>query len=216
MYLPVRSGPEQVVIDWLAAIDDASPDALLGGFTQKTLRQWKRQHPGHRCFTVVRHPVERAHAAYCDKILSTDEGSFVEIRKVLRNQFKLPLPAKMPSVEYSRMQHREGFLGFLKFVKSNLAGQTNVRVDAHWTSQAQVVQGFADFATPDLILREARLAEDLAIVAAQLGKKTMPQVPAVTDQHADQLNDIYDPEIEAAVRDVYQRDYMTFGFGSYA
>jgi hypothetical protein len=29
------------------------------------------------------------------------------------------------------------------------------------------------------------------------------------------LTEIYDDEIEAAVHDVYQRDYITFGFGPY-
>lgn len=216
MYLPVRSGPEAAVTAWLAALDDAVTDDIGGGFTQKTLRQWKRQRPGHRCFTVVRHPVARAHATFCDKILSTGEGSFTEIRKALKNQFKLPLPGKMPSADYGRMEHRTAFLGYLKFVKANLAGQTNIRVDAHWASQAQAVQGFAEFAMPDLILREDRLSEDLAILAAQIGKTTMPQVPDETDPHRRQLNDIYDEEVEAAVRDAYQRDYMTFGFGAFA
>jgi len=216
IYLPIRSGPEAAVCTWLASLDDAEPDALVGGFTQKTLRQWKRQHVGHRCFTVVRHPVARAHAAFCDKILSTDEGSFVEIRKALNAQFKLSLPNKMPSADYNRMEHRTAFLGFLKFLKANLSGQTNIRVDAHWASQAQVVQGFSDFAMPDMILREDRLAEDLAILASQIGKTTMPHVPEVTDQHAAQLKDIYDDEVESATRDAYQRDYMTYGFGPWA
>lgn len=215
MYMPVRSGPEDTVCDWLAALDDQTPDELLSGFNQKTMRMWKRKNTGHRCFTVVRHPVVRAHAAFCDKILSTDEGSFTDIRRVLKNQFKLPLPAKYPDANYNRMEHRETFLKFLAFVKSNIAGQTNVRVDAHWATQAQAVQGFAEFATPDLILREDRLTEDLAILAAQVGKTTMPQVPDVTDAHAKLLRDIYDDEVEAAVKDTYQRDYMTFGFAPF-
>jgi hypothetical protein len=78
------------------------------------------------------------------------------------------------------------------------------------------LQGFAEFALPDMILREDRLDEDLAILAAQIGKKTMPQVTDLTDPHKVQLKDIYDDEVETAVRDVYQRDYMTFGFGPYA
>lgn len=216
LYLPIRSGPEAAVESWLAGLDDSSPDGLVSGFTQKTLRQWKRQRPGHRCFTVVRHPVARAHAAFCDKILSTAEGSFVEIRRTLKTQFKLDLPDTMPDVSYGRREHRAAFLGFLAFLKANLAGQTTLRVDGNWASQAQILQGFAEFALPDLILREDRLGEDLAILAAQIGKKTMPQIAEVTDPHAEQLKDIYDEEVETAAREVYQRDYMTFGFDAYA
>lgn len=215
LYLPIKSGPVAAVTAWLAGLDDAQPDELLTQFTQKSLRQWKRQLPGHRCFTVVRHPVARAHAAYCDKILSTGEGSFIEIRNVLRNQFKLLIPVKYPDSAYTPIEHRTAFLAFLKFVKSNIASQTTIRVDAHWASQSRALQGFAEFASPDLILREDRLEQDLSIVAAQIGKTTMPQIADVTDPHALLLKEIYDDEIEAAVHEVYQRDYIAFGFGPY-
>jgi len=215
MYLPIKAGPVEQVKDWLAGIDDAEPDDLLARLSQKSLRQWKRQHSGHRSFTVLRHPVARAHHAFCDKILSTEEGSFAEIRSILRNQFKLPIPARYPDAQYNRNEHREAFMAFLKFVKANLSAQTGVRVDAHWATQAQAVQGFAEFGSPDLILREDRLEEDLAIVAAQVGKTTMPRVPNVTDPHAALLRDIYDEDIEDLAKVVYQRDYIAFGFGPY-
>ena len=41
LYLPIKSGPVAVVIEWLAGLDDARQDDLLGKFTQKSLRQWK-------------------------------------------------------------------------------------------------------------------------------------------------------------------------------
>ncbi|MCW1951060.1 MAG: sulfotransferase family 2 domain-containing protein [Octadecabacter sp.] len=216
MFMPIKSGPIDVVKNWLAGLDDAQPADLASKFTQKSLRQWKRQMPGHRSFAVVRHPVARAHAAFCSKILSTKKGSFIEIRNVLRNQFKLPIPAAYPDPSYGADEHRTAFLAYLKFIKSNLGGQTAMRVDAHWATQTQALQGFAEYASPDLILREDRLEEDLAILASQVGKTTMPAVPAQTDQHADMLNDIYDAEIESAVYDVYQRDYIALGYGPYA
>lgn len=215
LYMPIRSGPEAAVTQWLTALDDCETDALLSGFTQKSLRDWKRQLPGHRAFTVVRHPVARAHAAFCDKILPTGGDSYVGIRKSLSQQFKLDLPSKLPNAKYTTTAHKTAFLGFLRFVKSNLGGQTAIRVDSHWATQANTLQGFSEFATPDLILREDRLQDDLAILAAQIGKATMPQL-GPTDPNADQLHDIYDDEVEAAVIDVYQRDYDTFGFAAYA
>lgn len=216
LYLPIRSGPEAAVADWLAALDGQQPDALLSGFTQKSLRDWKRHHVGARSFTVVRHPVARAHAAFCEKILGTGKGSFVGIRKTLSQKFGLNLPANLPDATYTAQAHKDAFLGFLRFVKSNLGGQTAIRVDSSWSTQANALQGFAEFTSPDMILREDRLGDDLAILAAQIGKETMPMVAAVTDPHANQLAEIYDSEVEAAARDVYQRDYDAFGFGPYA
>lgn len=215
LYLPIKSGPVDIVKDWLAGLDDVLPEDLLSRFTQKSMRQWKRGLPGHRSFTVLRHPVARAHAAFCDKILTTQEGSLVEIRNALRNQFKLPIPVEYPHADYDTATHREAFLAFLKFVKANLGGQTAIRVDAHWATQSQALQGFAEFASPDLVLREDRLEEDLAILATQVGKETMPQVPDVTDPHRALLDQIYDGEIERAVKDAYQRDYIAFGFARY-
>ena len=164
----------------------------------------------------MRHPVARAHAAFCDKILRTGEGSYVGIRKMLSQQFKLNLPNKMPDNGFGNDDHRMAFLAFLKFVKSNLGGQTSVRVDSHRVTQANAIQGFSDFATPDMVLREDQLSDDLAILAAQIGKDVMPQVSETTDPYADQLSEINDAEIEAVTQDVYQRDYDAFGFGAYA
>ncbi|SMX41399.1 sulfotransferase family 2 domain-containing protein [Octadecabacter ascidiaceicola] len=216
MFMPIKSGPIDVVKDWLAGLDDCEQKDLVSQFTQKSLRQWKRNVKGHRSFAVVRHPVARVHAAFCYKILSTEKGSFTAIRNVLRKQFKLPIPAIYPDPAYGAAEHREAFLVFLKFVKSNLGGQTAMRVDAHWATQSQALQGFAEYTSPDLILREDRLEEDLAILASQVGKTTMPAVPEQTDPFADLLNDIYDADVEAAVYDVYQRDYIALGYGAYA
>ncbi len=216
LFLPIRGGPEAAVLDWLAGLDEAAADRLIGGFNQKTLRKWKRDHPGHRSFAVLRHPVARAHAAFCDKILSTAPGSYVEIRKILRQQFKLDIPNGEPDASYTRQRHRAAFLGFLQFVKANLASQTAIRVDPFWASQSTVLQGFSDFAMPDMIIREDRMEDDLAFLAAQVGKATMPAVGDVTDPHAARLAEIYDKDIEKAARDVYARDYMTFGFSDYA
>lgn len=213
LYLPVRSGPEEAVLTWMAGLDGVEADALVSGFTQKSLRDWKRQLPGHRSFTVLRHPVARAHAAFCGKILQTGRGSYVGIRKTLAQKFNVDLPDAENPFEATR--HKSAFLGFLQFVKSNLGGQTEIRVDSHWATQANALQGFAEFVTPDMVLREDHLEDDLAVLAAQVGKDTMPSI-GVTDPYADQLSDIYDAEVEAAVADVYQRDYTAFGFGAYA
>ena len=52
------------MLDWLAALDGVPREALRDKMSQKELRQWKRKAPGHRGFTVLRHPARRAHDAF--------------------------------------------------------------------------------------------------------------------------------------------------------
>jgi hypothetical protein len=71
------------------------------------------------------------------------------------------------------------------------------------------------FALPDMILREDRLTEDLAYLAAQVGLEQMPTPATNDDPNIIRLATIYDQDVEAAVANVYQRDYLTFGFGTW-
>lgn len=215
MYLPIRGGPDHMVKAWMAALDGVQPDDLGGNYTQKTLRQWKRQHVGHRSFTVIQHPVARAHAAFCEKILNAGKGSFKEIRNTLRRVYKLPIPAGDVDASWDRRQHREAFLAFLTFLKGNLNNQTGIRVDGFWASQVQCLQGFGQFALPDVIVRADRLEDGLGYLAGEVGYESA-ELTEFDNTHPVQLVDFYDDSIEAAARDVYQRDYITFGFGDWA
>jgi hypothetical protein len=60
LYLPLKSGPVEAVSDWLSQLDDGGE--VLTAFSQKSLRQWKAAYTDHRTFTVLRHPLARAHA----------------------------------------------------------------------------------------------------------------------------------------------------------
>jgi LPS sulfotransferase NodH len=212
LYMPVRSGPEQQVLEWMAAVEGVPQTALETGFTQKTLRQWMRTHPGHRSFTVLRHPVARAHAAFCQRILMTGPGHFAEIRRNLRKSYGLSIPEGAPGPDYDRATHRSAFIAFLEFLKLNLAGQTPIRVDAAWATQLQVLQGFAHHSLPDMVLREDEIEVYLPALAQQVGKSD-PQAPnPVQPDQPFALADIYDDQIEALVSTVYQRDYIAFGF----
>ncbi|TCK99933.1 sulfotransferase family protein [Shimia isoporae] len=212
LYMPVRSGPEAEVASWLAGLDEVPTSGLLTDFNQKSLRKWKRGNKGHRTFTVVRHPVPRVHAAFCDRILKTGEGSYTKIRNTLRKVYKLPIPKDGPGSDYDVSAHREAFLAFLDFVKANLLGQTSIRQDAHWATQSGAVQGFGDMALPDMIIREEEMASYLPALAMQVGRSSVPDPDAAAPDTPVPLDAIYDEEIEARVRDIYQRDYLIFGF----
>lgn len=216
LYMPLRSGPDSAVLDWLAQLDNAPHSALLQGFSQKTLRQWMRDHTGFRSFAVLRHPVARAHAAFCDRILFDGPGSFPEIRATLRKVHKLPIPPGQPDENYDLAAHKSAFLVFLRFLRSNLSGQTSVRVDPSWATQLTLLQGMSQFVMPDMIVREDRLQSDLRYLANQVGIEDGPVLSQT--QHAEhaRLVDIYDADVETAARDTYQRDYLAFGFGDWA
>lgn len=214
LYLPIRSGPDAAVRRWLCDLDGVGEGQLLSNFTQKTLRSWKGKHPGSRSFTVLRHPLARAHAAFCDKILQTGPGTFPEIRATLRRVFDLPIPEDAPGPDYSAAEHRRAFAAFLQILKSNLAGQTSFRIDPAWASQAALIQGFSAFAAPDMILREDRLAADLAWLADQAGVKAVV-APMEPDENAAILASIYDADLERVAQDALGRDYQTFGFAAW-
>lgn len=213
LFMPVAGAPYQEVRRWLAGLDGEKQNKLGQKMTQKELRQWKNQHKGHRSFTVVRHPVLRAHDVFCHRILNSGQGSYLQLRRTLVRRYKLPLPEEGQEGHIDLATHRTAFIAFLTFLKGNLAGQTAVRVDPAWCTQAQAIQGFGEFTLPDVILREETLARDLAALANIVGYPDAPQVEAPTFHGAHRLEDIYDDEIEVLAADVYQRDYVMFGFG---
>lgn len=213
LYLPIRGGPEEEVLRWLATLDGVAESDLLTRMNQKQLRQWKRAHSDHRSFTVLRHPVARAHAVFCRRILDIGPGSFARVRELLRTQFKLPLPAGEAGPDYTTERHREAFEGFLAFVKASLAGQTALRLDAAWSTQAQSLTSFAEFMVPDHVLREDEIGVLLPELARRRGHPRPPDFEVAHPDRPHALSDIYDADLEELVADTYQRDYMMFGFG---
>jgi hypothetical protein len=198
LYMPIRGGPVAQVTQWLKGFGGVET-----AFTQKTLRQWKKARPQHRSFTVVRHPLARAHEAFVTQIVG---AAFPEIRNQLEKVHKLPLPPVGKA--YGDVDsHRLGFLAFLKWLKLNISGQTAIRVDAHWASQSAVLQGFAQFQAPDMVLREDNLAAGLGFLAQDVGHDAPDYLPATPG-----LGEIYHEDLESAARDAYTRDYIAFGF----
>jgi LPS sulfotransferase NodH len=206
LFLPLRSGPDAAIRDWLARLDGDRPP--VDGFTHKTLRQWKEARPGHRSFAVLRHPLARAHAAFCDRILSQGTGSLPDLRDNLCRNFGLVVPEPGDIAG-----HKAAFRAFLTFLKANLGGQTNLRVDPSFASQLAQLQGMSQFAPPDMILREDDLPTELAMLCLLVRIYEVPQLPGVTDPHAGLLASIMDDELQSLARDAYLRDYAAFGFG---
>lgn len=209
LFMPIRSGPDRVIRKWMAQLDGKGGADLHVNFSQKTLRDWKRQRPGHTSFAVLRHPLARAHAVFCERILPIGGDTFKEIRATLRKVHNVPLPDDPSHASFDLAAHRSAFLSFLKFLKNNLSGQTAIRVDPCWATQTVLLQGMSQFGLPDHILREPSLERDLRLLGACIGKVDLPETPIL---HDSRLAQIYDRELETAARDAYARDYMSFGF----
>ena len=203
LFLPLRPAAEAPIRDWMSKLGP-----LEENFSQKSLRQWKRKHAGHRSFTVVRHPLLRAHLAFA-ALMAWD--NLAETREILRKSYKLPLPPEgkaLPAEAWA-----EGLLAFLGWVKANLNAQTSLPVHPLWATQSATLQGFAQFALPDLIAREDRLGEDLAHLAGVVGAKALPFPMVEPDTAPVKLASIWRPDLDQAAQDTYSRDYMQFGFG---
>ena len=209
VYLPIRGGVADPVAEWLRRLDKQAGLSNATKLSQGALRDWMRANPGHRRFSVLRHPLERAHDVFCTRILSDGKGAYGGIKATLKRRYKLPLPETANAAGYDKAAHRDAFAAFLGFLKANLAGQTAVRVDPDWATQATTVEGFADFALPDRLIRAENMEPELQVLVGSEGAVDLPQTEQ-TGPYA--LRDIYDVEIEKLARAAYARDYVTFGF----
>lgn len=216
LFVPIKCGPLQPVLNWLGAHDGSDPKDLLNGLNQKTLRQWWHDHPGFQSFTVLRHPVARAYQSFCDYVLSDDAGGYRDARAKIINIYKVPIPKKGAAAPgYDLAAHKRAFLAFLGFLKVNLTAQTNVRVDMAWASQNAIIQGASTVAPIRHIIHEADMIASMAHIEtlAGLPKKELMDVSNGEPPFA--LADIYDQEVEDAAREAYARDYLNFGFSDW-
>lgn len=198
LFMPLRGGPERAVNHWLRDLGDTQRD-----FNQSALRQWKRDRPGHRSFTVLRHPLLRAWSGFQTLLRSGN----ADLRGLMRQVYRVNLPPDAELAGMSVDDQLARFAEFLDFLRRNLNGQTTLEVHPIWASQSEILSGFARFVPPDLILREERMAQDLPWLAEAAG---IADAPALT---ADPLPPFLDDSaLRRAARAAYLRDYVAFGF----
>ena len=200
LHLPVQGGPVEMTHGWLRALGP-----VTGEHTQNILRQWKRDRPGHRSFAVLRHPLHRAWDAFLH--LLTDARP--ELRQLMRDVHRVALPEDAALAELGDDQSPALFRDFLGFLRRNLNAQTTLPTHPHWASQTEVLAGYSRFAQPDMLVRESRLAEDLGFLCRQVG---------IDDARLDRIAAetwpafLDEPDLVAAAKSAYLRDYIAFGF----
>ncbi|RMC35675.1 sulfotransferase family 2 domain-containing protein [Paracoccus alkanivorans] len=200
IYMPIKGGLAIHQEDWFRDLGEAA-----GSYTQGSLRQWKRRHPGHRSFTILRHPLRRA----WDAFLHLLSAARPELRQLMRDVHRVPLPEDAKLIDLGDDQAMPLFRSFLEFLGRNLNAQTTLPTHPHWASQSAVIAGFGRFSQPDMLMREDRLGEDIAHLCQSAG---------ITDPKTEKLEaDSYpaflsDKDLVAAARSAYMRDYIAFGF----
>lgn len=205
LFQPVKGSVEAQVRTWLQSYGE-----VVSAFDRQSLKGWRQDRPGHRSFTVLRHPLVRAHVAFCEYL---DKEWMPELRGHLKRVHKVDLPAKGQGYG-DAASHRAGFLKWLEMTKHLHAGRTELRTPPHLATQLATVTGFAQLQAPDHLLREERLAEGLAYLCAEVGVEMKP-LPALAEKEPFALAEIYGRDLEAAARDAYGKDYAAFGYGDW-
>ncbi|MCY4180608.1 MAG: nodulation protein NodH, partial [Litoreibacter sp.] len=207
LYMPVANGLEGRLTEWLA---DLSDDALQTEFSQKSLRHWKKQNPGFRSFTVLRHPLPRAYQAYCDCVLTPADARLEELSDLLCKRYNVVQPDQNDSASV-----KDSFSQFLSFLKGNLAGQTSLRVEPCWASQTALLDGISSVQAPDFVFREEQMSRDLTRLVVDFDR-TPPNLPQSASGATIALADIYDERLEKACFQAYRKDYFAFGFSEWS
>jgi LPS sulfotransferase NodH len=193
LHLSLDPGGHPGVEAWLAALDGGTVADLRRDFTQRSLRAWRAAHPGARSFVVLRPPGQRLWAAF--RSLAADPA-LARAQAIARGY----------GVDVGG-DPRTGYLAFLRFVAANLDGQTGVPVHPSWATQAALLAGVAEAVVPDAVLREDRLAQGLAWIAAEVGLPAPPvSLPAPGPDPW-----VGDAEVRAAVVRAHRRDVVAFG-----
>jgi len=163
-YLTMPGAPDAGVLDWMAQIDEGR--AVQADFTAQSWRDWQQSHPRRSVFTVLHHPLDRAHEVYLRQVV---HGQRATVRAFLARVHGVDLPEKDAMDSYDMALHRAGFLAFLRFAAANLNGQTAIAVQPAWASQTKVIEGVMGQAPLHHLLRVDGLVRDLPALGRDLG-----------------------------------------------
>ncbi|MCC5963979.1 MAG: nodulation protein NodH [Rhodobacteraceae bacterium] len=213
IHAPIPGGNDRAIHAWMAQIDGVAPDALLRDFTPRAWHDWQAAHPQRVAFSVLRHPLARAHETFVRQVIL---GKRVNVRAFIERVHGVRLPADAEEARgWANAEHRAGFLGYLHFVQANLAGQTALPTRAIWASQSRLIEAIVTQCPPHRLIRAERLAEDLPALGGELGQDLPEYAEGPGDLPLD-LAAIHDAALDTACRAAYTEDYLRLGFGDWA
>ncbi|MFH5776902.1 sulfotransferase family 2 domain-containing protein [Paracoccus sp. NGMCC 1.201697] len=199
IYTPIHGTPIEKVTSWLRT---AGP--LTKHFDQSTLLKWKREHPGHRSFTVLRHPLLRIWTAFKD-LLNADS---TKLRQIIRNTQSVTLPSDLALAEMDNDDLAETFASFLRFLQLYQKHTTPLPSNPSWESQSKILARLCQTGNIDYIFREANLSHDLPWIANLANTQNHPYTikPTAIPRAIDK------PHLHRMSRILYAPDYIQFGF----
>ncbi len=212
VHAPIPGGWDRPIHDWMARIDGVPPRALLRDFTPQGWRDWQAAHPHRVAFSVLRHPLTRAHETFLRHVIL---GNRSNIRAFIERVHGVELPTEAEALRaWPLAAHRVGFLGYLDFVRANLAGQTALPTRPLWASQCRLIEAITAQCPLHRLIRVERLARDLPALGDELGS-ALPAFHPSTPEAWPSLAEIHDAEIAAAGRAAYGEDYARLGFADW-
>ena len=236
IFIPTPGGPNEEVLRWMSALDGtdldtdnfadsvAQGEVLHTGHSQRTLYEWMDSNPDVTAFTAVRHPVSRAYDVFMHKVFNTGPTAYDVIREQLRNTFNVGVPDRklmsgdrgtLADEGYSIGQHRAAFHSFLRFLKSNLIGQTSIRIDGLWAAQTSFLAGFTAAVPISVICKEGHLDDSFRYIEAKFDIEKPTLGIAFRPEHMFSLDEIYARQTENLARKAYGIDYTRLGFDDY-
>ncbi len=208
VYAPLGAGQDADVLTWMASVDGSAPDDLLRDFSAEAWRTWQADNPGYLAFSLIRHPLERAHHIYRTQVL---HGSRENVRLWMKRVHDVTLPDKSQIADYGVVEHKAGFAAYLRFIHACLNGQTSIPVQPAWDTQSALLAGIVTQCPLSFVLTAEGFANTLPGMSRILNRP----LPAYAPQRLVNrltLDSIYDAEIEALGRAAYGVDYLALGF----
>lgn len=205
LHVPVPGVDAQVVLDWMAKLDGTDAGSLATGMNQKKLGRWLDGATGLSAIAVVEHPLQRAYRVFRKHIYPGGAHIFPQIQSRLVDHFGLDLPEDHAGDDEGLAA---AFETFLEFLKSNVAGQTSIRIDANWEAQHRLLSGVHPLTR--VLHRNA-----FPVAAREIAQALGSDVEADDPAPAEGLNRIYTRRLENLARGTYGKDYALYGFADW-
>jgi LPS sulfotransferase NodH len=208
LWLPVAGAvPRAAVADWLARIGAAPRGGgVLAGFGPRVLGRWLDRHAGRRSvFTIIDHPLPRAHRAFAAAVIGGDAPA---LGALIRRRAGIAPDDPSPFDDPAR--HRAAFAAWLQHAAEGGLGMGEAALP-----QAELIAGLSRIAMPDRILRTDRIARDLAALARAHDLPDPGWIPLPPDPADLRLAEIRDSEIDGLAAQLLWRDLRAFGFAGW-
>lgn len=210
VHAPLMIGGDDDVTAWLRIV--AQGQELLRDFTPSSWRAWQAANPHRVAFSVLHHPLERAHHVFRTQVV---HGPLDNVRRWIARTAGVDIPRGDQIDGMDDATHHAAFAAFLQFVAANLNGQTGMVQSALWASQSNLLEAVTRHCPLHHLVPKADLAALVPVLEQRLGVD-LPGFDPAQRVNRLMLSQIHDQDIAALGRAAYGVDYLRFGFDDWA